>query len=204
MRMRKSYIGAYPLYFGFSFAQASMKAQKSRRFVRSQPAPNGDDLPAAIDAMRRVMRELRLIARKNELATGLSAAQTFVLTVLAERPGVSVTEIAGTTLTDRSSVAAVVDRLVENGYATRDQSAQDRRRAVITATPLGRRALRQAAPPPTVVLIAAMGRLATPDRKSLATGLTALAVAMGIADQPPGMLFEDAPPKRRRRRAHAR
>ena len=132
------------------------------------------------------------MARKGELSTGLSAAQAFVLSVLVERPGASVNELAESTLTDRSSVAAVVDRLVAQGFVVREQSPNDRRRASVSITPTGRRAMRRAAsPPPTVALINAIQALDSEDRRSLAAGLTALARAMGVDRGPSGMLFED-------------
>jgi DNA-binding MarR family transcriptional regulator len=181
-----------------------MAGDDARKLEHHARPPRSDDLGVAVDAVRRLMRELRLIMRKSELATGLSAAQNFVLTAIAERPGISVNEVAVATLTDRSSAAAVIDRLAENGLVVRSQSPQDRRRAVLTATPLGRRALREASPPPTIVLIKAMRRLTASDRRALATGLTALTVAMGIANQPAGMLFEDVPPPTARRKRNGR
>jgi DNA-binding MarR family transcriptional regulator len=150
-----------------------------------------DDVAVSVDAFRRILRELRVIARKSELATGLSPAQIFVLSVVAERPAASLNEIAAATLTDRSSVAAVVDRLVENGYAVRDTSDEDRRRAAIRITALGRRAMRRAAPPPTVVLLRSFRDLSPDELRGLASGLVAVTRALGIADAPAGMLFED-------------
>ena len=165
---------------------------------RTPDAPASDDLPASVDAMRRILRRLRVIARKGELASGLSPAQAFVLTVVARRPGLSVSEVAAATMTDRSSAAAVIDRLAGNGFVVRSRSAEDRRRAVITATAAGRRALGRTAAPPTIVLIDAIRRLSRADRHALARGLRALTNTMGIADEPAGMLFEDARPARRR------
>ena len=158
------------------------------------------DVGASVDAFRRILRELRVRARKGELATGLSPAQTFVLSAVADRPGASVNDIAAETMTDRSSVAAVIDRLVEQGYALRGQSTEDARRAAVTITARGRRAMRRAAPPPTAVLIASIRALSRDERRGLAAGLTALAHAMGIGGEPPGMLFEDAPQRKRSRR----
>jgi DNA-binding MarR family transcriptional regulator len=135
------------------------------------------------------------MARKGELSTGLSAAQTFVLSTLVERPGASVNELAEATLTDRSSVAAVVDRLVEQGFVVREQSPTDRRRASVSITPTGRKSMRRvASPPPTVALIGAMRALDRDEQRSLAVGLTALARAMDVDGEPAGMLFEDAAP----------
>jgi DNA-binding MarR family transcriptional regulator len=140
------------------------------------------------------------MARKGELSTGLSAAQSFVLSILLERPGVSVNELAEATLTDRSSVAAVVDRLVDQGYVVRIQSPSDRRRAAVSITATGRKAMRQAAsPPPTVALIDAMRAMGRDERRSLAAGLTALAHAMRIDRKPAGMVFEVPAPRSRTR-----
>lgn len=159
------------------------------------------DIAASVDAFRRILREIRVMARKGELSAGLSAAQTFVLSVLIERPGAGVNDIAEATLTDRSSVASVVDRLVEQGYIVREQSVNDRRRASLSITGAGRRAMkRTASPPPTVALITAMKALDRSTQRSLATGLTELARAMGIHHQPAGMLFEDGVRTTKRRR----
>lgn len=156
------------------------------------------NIAASMDAFRRILREIRVMARKGELSTGLSAAQSFVLSVLVERPGASVNELAEATLTDRSSVAAVVDRLVQQGYVVREQSPSDRRRASVSITVTGRRAMRKASsPPPTVALIEAMRALERDEQHSLAAGLTALVRSMGIDRRPAGMLFEDAPVGRR-------
>ena len=156
------------------------------------------DVAASVDAFRRILRELRVIARKSELATGLSPAQLFVLSVVVERPAASVNEIAASTMTDRSSVATVVDRLVESGYAVRETCAEDRRRAAIRITAVGRRAMRRAAPPPTAVLLRSIRSLDAAEIRGLAVGLGAVARALGIADEPAGMLFEDAPRRSRK------
>jgi DNA-binding MarR family transcriptional regulator len=151
------------------------------------------DISLAVDAFRRILRALRVVARKSELATGLSAAQLFVLSAVLDAPGCSVNDIAAATMTDRSSVAAVVDRLVEDEYLTRTRADDDRRRAAISITPSGRRAIRRASPPPTALLIAALRRVNPLELDGLAHGLDALTREMGIANEPAGMLFEDTP-----------
>jgi DNA-binding MarR family transcriptional regulator len=163
-------------------------------------AARDTDITQSIDAFRRILRELRLIARKSELATGLSPAQGFVLTVIADHPAASVNEIASATMTDRSSAAALVDRLEEQGYVIRTTSAADRRRAEVTITARGRRALAAAPPPPTIALIEGIRALTPTERRGLARGIAALTRTMKIADQPAGLLFEDAPRRRNGRR----
>jgi DNA-binding MarR family transcriptional regulator len=151
------------------------------------------EVSESVDAFRRILRALRLSARTGERSTGLSPAQHFVLSMLAEQPGASVNDIAAATLTDRSSAASMIERLVERGLATRERSATDRRRAVISISSTGRRALRSGAPAPTTQLIAGLKRLRSDERVALAKGLSALTRAMGIHREPAGMLFEDHP-----------
>jgi DNA-binding MarR family transcriptional regulator len=151
-----------------------------------------DDVATAVDAFRRILRELRRAARKTELATGLSAAQTFVLSAVNNAPGCSLSTVAATTMTDRTSVAAILERLVEERYVTRVQAQDDRRRASLTITPRGQRAIGEAAPPPTKLLVDGIRSLPPADREALSHGLSALTDRMGIANEPAGMLFEDA------------
>lgn len=168
-----------------------MPSTRSPSTVPQAKRTKADDTNVAIDAFRRILRELRRAARKTELATGLSAAQTFVLNTVNRSPGCSLNDVAAQTLTDRTSVAAIVDRLLEDRYITRTQSEQDRRRVSLTITARGQRAIANAAPPPTMMLVEALKALPAVQRAALANGLAALTDQMGLAHEPAGMLFED-------------
>lgn len=102
-------------------------------------------------------------------------------------------------MTDRTSVAAVLDRLIDSRFVLRKRSSEDARRATITITGAGRRALGNSAPPPTAILVTALHELSPSARRKLSLGLVELSRAMGIADEPAGMLFEDPRPRGRRR-----
>jgi DNA-binding MarR family transcriptional regulator len=159
------------------------------------------DIADAIDAFRRILRELRVVARRTELATGLSAAQMFVLSAVDVAPGCSINDLAKATMTDRSSVATIVDRLVDTGHLKRQASGDDRRRASIALTARGQRAVSTAeSPAPTALLIQGLETLPPARLRELARGLAALTSGMGIADQPAAMLFEDARREPRPRR----
>jgi DNA-binding MarR family transcriptional regulator len=156
--------------------------------------PRRTDKPsvvASVDAIRRILRALRLAARQTQMVAGLSAAQLFVLRALEDGEQASLSELAMRTMTDRSSVASVVDRLLEAGLVVRGTARADRRRAAIVLTASGRAVLGRAPDPPTELLVKALRTL--PDRQAqpLAEGLTALVEAMGMADGPAGMLFDD-------------
>lgn len=150
-----------------------------------------DDLATSVNAIRRILRALRLAARQTQASSGVSAAQLFVLRALASGASASLSELAESTMTDRSSVAAVVDRLLEGGFVTRETSSEDRRRASITITSAGRAMLRRAPKPPTALLMAGLEDLSPSRLHALAGGLGALSRAMGLEHGRPGMLFED-------------
>ena len=84
-----------------------------------------------MNAVRSIVRALRINTRAIELQMGISLAQLFVLQQLAERPADSLNELAERTATHQSSVSVVVRRLVERGYVSRTASATDKRRIEI-------------------------------------------------------------------------
>lgn len=175
-----------------------MPAQpRSQRPTRTAAPPA---TAASIDSFRRILRALRLAERRTQLQVGLSAAQLFVLHALSDGKEASLSELAERTMTDRSSVAAVVDRLFDAGLVVRGVSRADRRRAAIALTGAGRAVLARAPEPPTVLLMTAIRSMDAAQRAALATGLSALATAMGVDDEPAGMLFEEvrAVPRARR------
>jgi DNA-binding MarR family transcriptional regulator len=147
----------------------------------------------SLDALRRVLRALRVAARDTLATSGVSAAQLYVLRALADDADASLSELATRTMTDRTSVKAVVDRLVEGGLVTKKTSTEDRRRAAIRITPKGRTLLRGAPRPPTALLVDGLEQLEPAQLRRLARGLRALTRAMKIDEDRAGMLFEELP-----------
>jgi DNA-binding MarR family transcriptional regulator len=184
-----------------------LPATATRRATKPRPTTRRDrDVADAVDALRRILRSLRLAARFTESSAGLSAAQLYVLSAVAANGPSSLSDLASRTMTDRSSVAAVVDRLSERGLVRRGFARDDRRRAAVTLTPTGRRALDEAPTAPTQRLIAGLNALPLERLKEAARSLTALTEAMGIDGEPAGMFFEDPPksPASRARRPLSR
>jgi DNA-binding MarR family transcriptional regulator len=184
------------------------------RSSASAPVPSGDDrsptdrrrrdVTNALHALRRVVRALRLAAARTEEATGLSPAQLFVLQAVHAEPGSSLSEIAGRTMTDRTSVAAVVARLAERGLVERRRAETDRRRVEIVPTPRARTTLGRAPHAPTHALLEAIKTLSDRDLHHLSLGLTRLVRSMGLSEEPPGMFFEDQVPEASARRPRTR
>ena len=145
----------------------------------------------SVDAFRRILRSLRVAARRTQTAVGISAAQLFVLHMVAEGDECSLSELATRTMTDRTSVAAVVERLIERGLVSREGSRVDRRRAAISITRKGRALLARAPEPPAALLVAGLETLSTRRLSVLARSLEALVAAMALDDQPAGLMFDD-------------
>jgi DNA-binding MarR family transcriptional regulator len=123
--------------------------------------------------------------------SGISAAQLFVLQQLGADAHLSLNELAERTLTDRSSVADVVDRLVAQGLVDRTIDPKDRRRALVRITASGRRMLARAPDAPTTALIGALRSLTLAERRALALSLDRLTLALDAADEPATLLFAD-------------
>jgi DNA-binding MarR family transcriptional regulator len=148
----------------------------------TQRRANNRGVVDVLNGIRRLDRGLRVAAREVQRATGLSAAQLFVLEQLVKAPGASLNDLATLTLTDRSSVSVVVDRLVAAGLASRSPSREDRRRAEVHITAAGRKILDRAPPAPTDLLLAGLRKLSSSRRRSLGIALTELNQRLGFRD----------------------
>jgi len=144
-----------------------------------------------MDALRRIVRALRISARAAEGRLGISGAQLFVLHQLADGDASSIDELAARTLTHQSSVSVVVSRLAARGLVVRRTGEDDARRTGITLTAAGRALLRKAPEVGQARLISGLERLGPAQRRRLAFDLTALVRALEVSDERPAMFFED-------------
>lgn len=170
---------------------------------KRRPAQEADaELMLVLNGFRRILQNLRRAAGETQARYQVSAAQLFVLDELNEagRP-LSIKELAEVTMTDRSSVTDVVSRLVASGYAARDRSREDRRRAEVRLTALGEKLARSAPPAPAMRLIASLQQLSESDLRALARGVTRLVELLGIAGDRPLLMFDDDPEFATRRKA---
>jgi DNA-binding MarR family transcriptional regulator len=158
-----------------------------------------------MDALRRIVRELRLTAREAERSAGISGAQLFVLQALAEKPAASLNDLADRTLTDQSSVSVVVRRLGEKKLVARRASTEDARRIELSLTSAGRKLLARCPEPTQARLVMALRRLGGGELAALTAGIGALVREMGIEEAAPRMFFdEEARQPARRRNSRAR
>jgi MarR family transcriptional regulator, lower aerobic nicotinate degradation pathway regulator len=151
-----------------------------------------EQITAAMNAVRSIVRALRVSSRMIEGKMGMSGAQLFVLQQLDERPAESLNDLAERTATHQSSVSVVVRRLVERGYVTRTASETDRRRVELALTPLGVEVLAGAPTTVQVKLLRGARALSPEHKASLAMLLQAWVQAAGLEDGAPPLLMDDA------------
>jgi DNA-binding MarR family transcriptional regulator len=131
-----------------------------------------------VDAIRAIVRELRVSARDAEQRLGIHGAQLFALQQLADGPAHSLAELAERTRTDSSSVSVVVSRLVERGLVRRTPDSEDRRRIVLALTPQGKALVRRAPRSAHERVAEAAASLSGRDLDALARTLGALAQSL--------------------------
>ena len=153
---------------------SSDTAVSSRLAPVSNNGERGDDVGVILDALRSIVRELRLASREAEQRVGVHGAQLHALRQLSESPTTSLTELADRTHTDISSVSVVVSRLVEQGLVARKAADDDRRRLSLGLTARGRAILRRAPETGSSRLLRAATHLSDREVHGLATGLSKL------------------------------
>lgn len=136
-----------------------------------------------VDAIRAIVRELRVSGRDTEQRLGIHGAQLHALQQLAEGPAYSLAELAERTHTDSSSVSVVVSRLVERGLVKRTADTDDRRRIVLALTPAGRALVRRAPRSAHDRIAGAARSLGARDLDALARSLGTLVEALGGAER---------------------
>jgi DNA-binding MarR family transcriptional regulator len=163
---------------------------------RPEQAPEfhaDDDSRIVLDSIRRIVQLLRRSATTSEKTLGLSAAQLFVLTKLADGQSLSVGELAERTLTSQSSVSEVVQKLVTAGLVARVRSTIDARSVELSLTDAGRKILTKAPIAPQDYILAALDRMPPRDRKQLARLMGRLVKETGAVNMSsrPKMMFEE-------------
>ncbi len=153
--------------------------------------PTARDSFVVINALRRLVRELRESARLAQGRTQITGAQLFVLRTLVAEPGLSINDLAERTMTHQSTVSVVVSRLVARALVTRVHAADDRRRMIVTPTARGRALHRRSPAVAQEKLVAAVRAMPPARSRALADGLTALASTLGTSRAKPSMFFED-------------
>lgn len=167
--------------------------RRPRRATRAGSRSAPEETRQILNALRQIVRSLRISSRNAEQQVGLSGAQLFVLQCLSTRSPCSVNELAAITATDQSSVSVVVSRLVSSGFVKRIPSKLDRRRVELSLTSAGRALLARAPEAAQERLLGALSKLGEPEREQLAGLLRRLVELAHVAEESPSLFFEEGP-----------
>jgi DNA-binding MarR family transcriptional regulator len=146
-----------------------------------------------LNALRHIVRSLRVSSRNAEQRVGLSGAQLFVLQCLSRQSPCSVNELAVATATDQSSVSVVVSRLVARGYVKRATSKLDRRSVELSLSAAGRTLLISAPEAAQDRLLAALSKLKKSELFVLSALLGKVVELAEVPRESPSLFFEDGP-----------
>lgn len=156
---------------------AAKKKQSATRRAAAKP-------PA--QASVRVLRYFRLVFnavkthfREVEKKAGVAGAQLWALSVIKERPGVGVTELARAMDVHQSTASNLVRSLIEEDLVAARKTGADRRTVQLHVLAAGARALRRAPGPFAGVLPTALGSLDAATLARLDRDLGKLIAALG-------------------------
>lgn len=136
----------------------------------------------AVCDLRLVNSELHRVSLPVWLELGLPMAQLKALIAIASSEGSCVTELARSLSIGEPAASQLVEQLVRRGYVNRGSDPADRRRSILTATPMGAdlvSELRQGRREHAELWLSAMS---DEDVEALARGLRALARAAAGAE----------------------
>jgi DNA-binding MarR family transcriptional regulator len=130
---------------------------------------------AAIHLLRRVRRE--------DEASGVSAARLSALSVLTFRGPVTVGELAEAEQVTAPTISRIVDGLERAGLARREAASSDRRSVAVRATPKGKRLLQRARRRRIDRLAADLGQLSAAELAVIERAADLIERAMSTADR---------------------
>jgi len=137
---------------------------------------------ATLKALRRVLRATEGGNRRLAATTGLTPSQLLVLREIDAGDEVTPGLVAQRLQFSHATITAIVDRLVALDLASRNRSAQDRRRILLEATELGRRRLVEAPDMLQEKFEAAFAALPGWEQAMILAGAERLADLLGAGD----------------------
>ena len=98
-------------------------------------------------SLRKITQAVDMHSRQLKREFGLTVPQLVILQEVSLHQQISVTELARSVSLSQATVTDIVNRLVTNGFITKERSDRDKRRVMIT--PLGKcHEILEKAPPP--------------------------------------------------------
>jgi DNA-binding MarR family transcriptional regulator len=158
--------------------------------ARKQAAIRRTRATAAAEAPVRVLRRFRLVFnavkthfREVEKKSGVAGAQLWALSIIQERPGVGVTELARAMDVHQSTASNLVRGLLEQDLAQAKKAGADRRTVQLHLLAAGAKALRRTPGPFAGILPTALGSLDAATLARLDRDLRKLITALGADER---------------------
>lgn len=136
---------------------------------------NAAHLDLIVETMIYLETESRRLAREECQRVGITATQLNVLKLLEEIGELSLSELSRRLAAQNSTVTGIVDRMVQAGLVTREQSAEDRRVWRIRTTPRGEELAKKTQVLPWDLLRTALASLDRREKEQLVTILQKVA-----------------------------
>ena len=152
-------------------------------------AANRDSVDAITEALLTVSRLLVGISARSieDVDEHLTIPQFRALVTLSQKGSINLATFAELLEVKPSAAGRMVDRLVAAGLIDRRPHPTSRRELLVVLSPQGRKVLRQVITRRRKVIADIVENMPTSDRRGLARGLTAFAVAGGESS----LVFED-------------
>lgn len=141
-----------------------------------------DPAMEALQHFRHIFKSVKKHFHWVEQQTGVSGAQLWALGVVAETPGLKVTELAQALAIHQSTASNLVDKLVKQKLLRRERGDEDQRIVRLFPEPLGLVLVKGAPRPVRGVLPDALGRLTTADLSQLNLLLASVVRKMKVRD----------------------
>lgn len=145
------------------------------------PSAQASDSKNTADPSARVLRQFRLIfssIRRHfqtiEKVAGVGGAQIWALSLIAQTPGLAVTQLSQAMDIHQSTASNLVRALLNAGFVHSEKSVHDKRMAELYPLPEGLKLLKKVPGPYTGVLPMALGELAPETLSNLERDLDAL------------------------------
>ncbi len=146
-------------------------------------APSSTSVAVA-DRLRPVLLRLARELRKEAREAGVSAGDVGLMAAIKYHSGIGVKELAERERMSAAAMSKHVERLVQEGLVTRDQSAQDRRRVGLGLTEEGRRALRNVRSRRTVWLAQRLQKLSAAELAAVEAAIEPLTYLLDEEERP--------------------
>jgi len=138
---------------------------------------------AITQKLRIVFRTIQSHSKKSENQCGLSSAKLWMLSEIAARQGIKVSQLATALSIHPSTCSNMLDKLEETGLVMRDRSRTDQRSVHLYVTEQGTALLQQAPKPAQGKLSVALNNLNEEQLRELESGLENLLNALNVSDQ---------------------